>query len=209
MLSNWSFKPSSLREPRQSVVELSLHRGRKAARLNLALGFTWRLVVMRRICFVVLMLASGLATAKEREPLNEKLARVLLCENEPSSAVSWLNPRVGEDSDEAKITSSGEEIEYRIDVQLKEPIRISGASTDNVTWQVEGSDFGGIIYAEFEGDPQEVAEALKLHEAKGEELQMGKFLREIPDGSLCPPTILLTPTSGSHFKLGCGWCNGG
>ena len=59
------------------------------------------------------------------------------------------------------------------------------------------------------GDARTAVAALRLRRAQGEETHMGRFLREMADGSLCPRTILLTPVSGSRFLLGCGWCNGG
>lgn len=161
--------------------------------------------------YILLCILFCLGSAGHCATLNERLRENLLCENDPSGAVGWLNPRVGEDSPEAKIISSGEEIEYRIDVRLETPINVEGATTRDVSWQVEGGPepFGAIIFAEFRGSHKTVAERLELRPSANEEFYKGVQIREVPDGSLCPPTIMLKPISKTRFLLGCGWCNGG
>ncbi len=157
-----------------------------------------------------LLLASAGAAAGEAGSLRPGLEQALLCGRQPEQVIDWLSARVGEDGSEGRVSASGEELDYRIEVALKAPIRIAGARTHKVVWHVEGQpDFGGIIFAEFTGDARTAVAALRLRRAQGEETHMGRFLREMADGSLCPRTILLTPVSGSRFLLGCGWCNGG
>lgn len=161
---------------------------------------------MRAMLWILLTI-SDYSSAEEGTTLNARLQKALLCESEPQNVVLWLHPKVGEDSTEAKIVASGEDIEYRIDVLLRKPIELAGASTKTVTWQVEGEkNFDGIVFAEFVGNSSLVASHLALHYTKDKDANFGKYSREIPDGNLCPPTIMLSPISESRFMLGCGWC---
>ncbi|MCU0755582.1 MAG: hypothetical protein MUE46_10750 [Xanthomonadales bacterium] len=163
---------------------------------------------MRRLIWTLIALGP-IAHAAEPPTLGTRLEQALRCEGQPSNVVSWLDPLVDKDHPDAAITASGEELDYRIDVQLKQPLEIAGAQTRTVTWQTDGADkrFGGIVYAEFEGDAAAAAKALSLT-AHANEDRMGDYRREVPDGNLCPPTVLLTPTERGRFLLGCGWCNG-
>jgi hypothetical protein len=163
-----------------------------------------------RCLILALITLSTAAPAAESPKLTTQLEQALQCEGEPSSIVDWLHPLVGQNHTEATIVESGEEIEYRVDAKLKQPLMLAGARTSTVTWQVasEHENFGGIVFAEFDGDADAVARSLSLRRAADENL-MGTFRREVPDGSLCPPTVLLTPLTGKRFLLGCGWCNGG
>lgn len=162
---------------------------------------------MRLLLSSLIALASSAHAADPA--LSDRLGQALRCEGEPLTVVSWLDPLVGKDHPEAAITATGEEIEYRIDVQLKTPLTLAGATTRTVTWQADGADkrFGGVVFAEFEGDAAAVAKALSLAEHPNED-GMGAYRRAVPDGNQCPPTVLLTPTERGRFLLGCGWCNG-
>lgn len=163
-----------------------------------------------RCLMLALITLSTAVPAAESLTLTTRLEQTLRCEGEPANAVEWLEPLVGKNHSEATIVESGEEIEYRIDAKLKQPLLLAGASTSTVTWQVvsEHENFGGVVFAEFEGDAEVVAKNLELRRAEDNDL-MGTFRREVSDGSMCPPTVLLTPLTGKRFLLGCGWCNGG
>ena len=165
-------------------------------------------MIQRLMCFVI---SCVLCAAGNSATLNEKLEANLLCRNDPTKAGSWLYLRIGENSSEATVVLSGEEVGHRIDVQLKVPIDVEGAIASTVTWQGEGDPdaFGAILVAEFEGDYKIVARHLNLVPSGEKDTFKGVFLREISNGTLCAPTILLKPISESRFKLGCGWCNGG
>lgn len=157
------------------------------------------------------LLALGLVSqAVAADGVGDRLAKAIQCQGEPQSAVSWLGEMVGQDDADAKITASGEDLAYRIDVTLARPITLAGASATSAVWAVEGiEDFSGVVYARFSGDAAAVAKQLELGAAKADAVLLGKFQREVPDGSMCPPTILLQPLQGTEFLLGCGWCNGG
>lgn len=161
-----------------------------------------------RLLLCSLIALAGPAHAAD-PTLGARLEQALRCEGEPATTVSWLEPLVGKTHPDATITASGEELDYRIDVQLRQRLTIAGAATSTVSWQVGGEDkrFGGVVFAEFEGDAAAVAKALSLIRHPDED-GMGVYRREVPDGNLCPPTVLLTPTERGRFLLGCGWCNG-
>lgn len=163
---------------------------------------------MRALIWTLLALANSLHAA-DSPSLSARLEQALRCEGEPSATVSWLDPLVGKDHPEATLVASGEELDYRIDVQLKQPLLLAGARARTVSWGTDARDvgFGGIVHAEFEGDADAVAKQLSLRAHPNED-RMGAFRREVPDGSACPPTVLLTPLGPGRFLLGCGWCNG-
>jgi hypothetical protein len=160
---------------------------------------------MHRLIWILIALASSVHAA-ESTSLTARLEQALRCEGEPSATVSWLQPLLGKAHPEADLRASGEELDYRIDVQLKQPLQLAGARTSTVSWGVDGR-FGGLVYAEFEGDAEAAAKALSLRAHPNAD-RMGAFRREVPDGNTCPPTVLLTPTERGRFLLGCGWCNG-
>ena len=155
----------------------------------------------------VLLACGALSQAVAAEGVGERMAKAIVCEGEPQATVAWLDERVGKDDAAAKITASGEEMDYRIDVALKQPITIAGATSTAAAWQIDGEDgFSGVVYARFDGDAAAVAKHLKLDEAKAGVELLGKYQRAVPDGTQCPPTILLQPLQGTAFLLGCGWC---
>lgn len=162
-----------------------------------------------RALMVVVVACGAFSQAVAAEGVGERLGRAIVCEGEPQTAVAWLDEHVGKDDPQAKVTASGEEMAYRIDVALAQPITIAGATATSATWQVDGQEgFSGVIYARFSGDAAAVARHLKLDEAKPDAGLLGKYQRAVRDGSQCPPTVLLQPLEGSEFLLGCGWCNG-
>lgn len=164
---------------------------------------------MRALMGVVL--ACGvLSQALAADGVGDRIGKAIVCEGEPQTAVLWLDEHVGKEDAQAKVTASGEDLAYRVDVALKQPITIAGATSTSATWQVEGEEgFSGVVYARFSGDAAAVAKHLKLDEAKVDADLLGKYQRAVPDGTGCPPTILLQPLKGTEFLLGCGWCNGG
>lgn len=162
-----------------------------------------------RALLVVVVACGALSQAVAADGVGERLGKAIICEGEPQTTVVWLDEQVGKDDPQAKVTASGEEMAYRVDVALKQPITIAGATSTAAVWQVEGEEgFSGVVYARFNGDAAAVARHLKLDEAKADADLLGKYQRAVPDGTQCPPTILLQPLKGTEFLLGCGWCNG-
>jgi hypothetical protein len=165
---------------------------------------------MMRHPIAALALLFALPQTAAAETLQERLSLAIRCEGQPREIVEWLDARVGEDGAEGTVTARGEELDYRIHVVLTAPIAIAGATATDVTWRAEGDEaFGGLIHARFAGDPAAVVAALRLEPAAGDAVLPGAFQRAVPDGSMCPPTVLLQPLPGTGFLLGCGWCNGG
>lgn len=167
---------------------------------------------MRAVSCVVLavgLVSSAGAGAGAGDQLGDRLSQAIVCEGEPQTMIELLDAQLEQGAAQAELKASGEELDYRVDVTLKKPIEIAGASSTSATWQIDGqADFSAVIYARFQGDHLAVAKYLKLDKAKPDAELMGEFQRAVPDGSICPPTVLLHPLQGSEFLLGCGWCNG-
>lgn len=107
-------------------------------------------------------------------------------------------------SDEGiEIDSTGEETDEKFSISLKTPLKLEGATTSEVDMAIDGGEF--VIYGEFTGNPAKLIKKLKL---KQNDPEIKKdFVNPKPNGE-CPPTQRLRKTDDTHFRFGCGWCNG-
>lgn len=167
---------------------------------------------IRSILLVCLVFFFSLAEAIDEDSVHRTLSDALVCKGKPEHAVYDLVRSRSNFAAGYASAEFGEGTSEKAVVILRRPLRIGAATASVVISEVENSnfDFAAFTYALFDGDYKKVVSDLKLQPAQPfNNESLGRFVSQQPREAECPPTITLTPQDGSHFLLGCGWCNGG
>lgn len=161
-----------------------------------------------KILMVVTSLAFSTFNTAIASDYRTALADAVVCKGEAVSAVQDLVASGGTYASDYAAAGFGEGTSYKAVVILKNPLVIGGSKARTFVSETESTnfEFSAYTFGQFSGDYRAVVKMLGLLPSK--EKECGHFERAISDGTVCPPTIALTPEEGG-FLLGCGWCNGG
>ena len=145
--------------------------------------------------------------------VNEQLSKALVCRGDSLGIVRALPGKKKELATLGiDVRPNDEEGEDEvIEVLLREPLQLEGATADKVTLSF-GSPypgFSGLVFAEFKGDPQAVIRGLKLIKGSAARYPIAPYVSRAATRAGCPPHVGLSVLGKDRFVLGCGWCNGG